>query len=138
MRLGKVGLQGDRPAVAVDCLVGFPKALQNVAEVDQGLKIVRREVQRLSIARGGVVQSGEIGERVAEIAQRLGVVRLDGKSLRYQLYGKIGPSRLKGSDAKKMQAVGVVGDDGKDLAIVPLGFSQPSGLMMPDRFGKNP
>ena len=114
------------------------KRIPHAQEVDQGLKIVWREVQRLAIARGGVVQPGEVGERVAEIAQRLGVIRLDDKSLRYQLYGKIGPSCLKGSDAKKMQAVGVVGDDGKDLAIVPLGFSQSSGLMMPDRFGKNP
>lgn len=138
VRLGKVGLQGDRPAVAVDCLVWSPEALQNVAKVDQRLEIGRREVQRLAVARSRGFQSGEVDERVAEIAQCLGVVRLDGESLTDQLYGKIGATRLKGSDTKKMQAVGVSGGDGENLAILALRFNQPSGLMVPDRFGKNP
>ena len=137
VRLGKVGLQGDRPAVAVYCLVWSPETLQDVAKVDQGLEIGRREVQRLAVARSRGFQSGEVDERVAEIAQRLGVIRLDRESLVDQLYGEIGASRLKGSDAKQMQAVGVAGGDGKDLAIMPLRFNQPSRLMVPDRCGKN-
>ena len=80
MRLGVVGLEGDRLAICGHRLVQLALVLQRIAEVGVGLGVVRLEADRLAICGDRLVELALVLERIAEVVMGLGVVRLEGRS----------------------------------------------------------
>ena len=76
VRLGKVRLQLQCPAVAGDRFERLPLVCQRIAQVVVGLGIVRLQFERPAVAGDRFVRLPLVLQRIAQVVVRVGIVRL--------------------------------------------------------------